>query len=139
MTPRGPPVKHSQRGRTTPVCVGGLRGRHSPPPHLHRAHEEGFYVLDGTLEVTAWLAVRSSPGPASRSAERPRAGDLSRPFGRSTNRTISSRHTGPWQRKQRNWRKHPLARRPAPPISRKTPYSGEPLIGHTHVPDTWPQ
>ncbi len=24
---------------------------HSPPPHIHREHEEGFYVLDGELEI----------------------------------------------------------------------------------------
>jgi mannose-6-phosphate isomerase-like protein (cupin superfamily) len=36
---------------------------HSPPPHLHRAHEEGFYVLDGTLEVTAGTEkVHATPG-----------------------------------------------------------------------------
>jgi mannose-6-phosphate isomerase-like protein (cupin superfamily) len=36
---------------------------HSPPPHVHRAHEEGFYVLDGTLEVTAGTEkVHATPG-----------------------------------------------------------------------------
>ena len=36
---------------------------HSPPQHIHRAHEEGFYVLDGELEVTAGREkVRAQPG-----------------------------------------------------------------------------
>jgi mannose-6-phosphate isomerase-like protein (cupin superfamily) len=36
---------------------------HSPPPHIHRAHEEGFYVLDGELEITTGgKKVRAKPG-----------------------------------------------------------------------------
>ena len=26
------------------------RGQSAPPPHLHHAHEEGFYILEGELE-----------------------------------------------------------------------------------------
>jgi len=25
-------------------------GHNTPPPHVHHAHEEGFYILDGELE-----------------------------------------------------------------------------------------
>jgi mannose-6-phosphate isomerase-like protein (cupin superfamily) len=36
---------------------------HSPPPHIHREHEEGFYVLDGELELTAGTeTIRAKPG-----------------------------------------------------------------------------
>jgi mannose-6-phosphate isomerase-like protein (cupin superfamily) len=35
----------------------------TPPPHLHRAHEEGFYVLEGELEfLVGTQAVRASQG-----------------------------------------------------------------------------
>lgn len=35
---------------------------HSPPPHIHREHEEGFYVLDGELELTAGTrTIRAKP------------------------------------------------------------------------------
>ncbi len=35
----------------------------TPPPHIHHAHEEGFYVLEGTLEFLAGTqTVRASAG-----------------------------------------------------------------------------
>ncbi|HTK06560.1 MAG TPA: cupin domain-containing protein [Ktedonobacteraceae bacterium] len=33
----------------------------TPPPHLHRAHEEGFYVLEGELEFVAGNKVLRAP------------------------------------------------------------------------------
>ena len=35
----------------------------TPPPHIHHAHEEGFYVLEGELElVVGTQTVRAGPG-----------------------------------------------------------------------------
>lgn len=35
----------------------------TPPPHIHHAHEEGFYVLEGELEfLVGTQAVRASAG-----------------------------------------------------------------------------
>ena len=35
----------------------------TPPPHIHHAHEEGFYVLEGELEfLTGTETVRASQG-----------------------------------------------------------------------------
>lgn len=39
------------------------RGRTTPPPHIHHAHEEGFYVLEGELEfLVGTETVRAGPG-----------------------------------------------------------------------------
>jgi mannose-6-phosphate isomerase-like protein (cupin superfamily) len=39
------------------------QGLHTPPPHIHRAHEEGFYVLEGELEFQVGTeTVRAGPG-----------------------------------------------------------------------------
>ena len=38
-------------------------GRNTPPPHVHHAHEEVFYVLEGALEFLAGAeTVRASAG-----------------------------------------------------------------------------
>jgi len=35
----------------------------TPPPHIHHAHEEGFYVLEGELEfLTGTQTIRASQG-----------------------------------------------------------------------------
>lgn len=39
------------------------QGRTTPPPHIHHAHEEGFYVLEGELEfLVGTETVRAGPG-----------------------------------------------------------------------------
>lgn len=39
------------------------QAQHAPPPHIHHAHEEGFYVLAGELEmVVGTETVRAGPG-----------------------------------------------------------------------------
>jgi mannose-6-phosphate isomerase-like protein (cupin superfamily) len=39
------------------------QGHGAPPPHIHHAHEEGFYVLEGELEFQAGTqTVRAGPG-----------------------------------------------------------------------------
>ena len=44
-------------------CEVPPRGRTAPPPHIHHAHEEGFYVLDGELEfVVGTETMRAGPG-----------------------------------------------------------------------------
>ena len=38
-------------------------GHNTPPPHIHHAHEEGFYVLEGELEfVVGTKTVRAAQG-----------------------------------------------------------------------------
>jgi len=42
------------------VAEAGFPG---PPPHIHRAHDETFYILEGELTLTAGDAtVRATPG-----------------------------------------------------------------------------
>jgi mannose-6-phosphate isomerase-like protein (cupin superfamily) len=44
-------------------CEVPPQGRTTPPPHIHHAHEEGFYVLDGELEfVVGTETLRAGPG-----------------------------------------------------------------------------
>jgi mannose-6-phosphate isomerase-like protein (cupin superfamily) len=44
-------------------CEDPPQGRTTPPPHIHHAHEEGFYVLEGELEfVVGTETVRAGPG-----------------------------------------------------------------------------
>jgi uncharacterized cupin superfamily protein len=39
------------------------QGQHTPLPHIHHAHEEGFYVLEGELEFRVGTeTVRAGPG-----------------------------------------------------------------------------
>jgi mannose-6-phosphate isomerase-like protein (cupin superfamily) len=39
------------------------QGRDTPPPHIHHAHEEGLYILDGELEfLVGKQTVRAGPG-----------------------------------------------------------------------------
>ena len=39
------------------------QGHNAPPPHIHHAHEEGFYILEGELEfVVGTETVRASQG-----------------------------------------------------------------------------
>jgi quercetin dioxygenase-like cupin family protein len=40
------------RGALALVELEAATTFHSPPAHIHREHEEGFYVLDGELELT---------------------------------------------------------------------------------------
>src|SRR5262249_61748301 len=60
------PVKESgerTRGTLALVEFSAAGAFHSPPPHIHREHEEGFYVLDGELELTAGTqTIRAKPG-----------------------------------------------------------------------------
>jgi mannose-6-phosphate isomerase-like protein (cupin superfamily) len=56
-------------GRQTRETLGLIEfvvaphGRTTPLPHIHHAHEEGFYVLDGELEfVVGTETVRAGPG-----------------------------------------------------------------------------
>src|SRR3954447_19326839 len=39
------------RGALALVELEAATTFHSPPPHVHRAHEEGFYVLAGELQI----------------------------------------------------------------------------------------
>ena len=41
------------RGTLALVELSAVGAFHSPPAHIHREHEEGFYVLEGELELTA--------------------------------------------------------------------------------------
>ena len=51
------------RGTLALVEFAAQGAFHSPPPHLHREHEEGFYVLEGELELTAGTeTIRAQPG-----------------------------------------------------------------------------
>lgn len=51
------------RGTLALVELSAAGAFHSPPPHIHREHEEGFYVLDGELEITAGTqTIRAKPG-----------------------------------------------------------------------------
>jgi len=51
------------RGTLALVEFSAAGAFHSPPPHIHREHEEGFYVLDGELELTAGTeTIRAKPG-----------------------------------------------------------------------------
>ncbi len=39
------------------------QGHNTPPPHIHHAHEEGFYILEGELEfVVGTETVRAGQG-----------------------------------------------------------------------------
>ena len=51
------------RGALALVELSAESTFHSPPAHIHREHEEGFYVLDGELEITAGNdKIRARPG-----------------------------------------------------------------------------
>jgi quercetin dioxygenase-like cupin family protein len=51
------------RGTLALVELSAVSAFHSPPPHVHREHEEGFYVLDGELELMAGTeTIRAKPG-----------------------------------------------------------------------------
>ena len=51
------------RGSLAVVELAAKSAFHSPPPHLHREHEEGFYVLDGELELMVGTdTIRAKPG-----------------------------------------------------------------------------
>jgi quercetin dioxygenase-like cupin family protein len=51
------------RGTLAVVELAANSAFHSPPPHLHREHEEGFYVLDGELELMVGTdTIRAKPG-----------------------------------------------------------------------------
>jgi len=51
------------RGTLALVELSAAGAFHRPPPHIHREHEEGFYVLEGELEITAGTeTIRAKPG-----------------------------------------------------------------------------
>jgi hypothetical protein len=82
--PIGPPMiakanADDSRGTSSLVEYSHAESGPSPPTHVHRHHEEAFYVLDGQLtltvddEVVAWTArggCRNAPAPGPLTADR---------------------------------------------------------------------
>ena len=44
-------ITAAQTGGTCSVLIGELKPGDGPPPHLHRDHDEYFFVLEGTISL----------------------------------------------------------------------------------------
>ena len=54
---------HTREALGLAECEMPPQGLQTPLPHIHHAHEEGFYVLEGELEfVVGTETVRAGPG-----------------------------------------------------------------------------